>query len=229
MFFYSVRTRKAYLIAAEAHWSQIDKSGFPYILHLTQVASMAQTEDECIVGILHDILEDVSWNYLPTIRSFFGDVIADAVEAISRKKDEVYRDYIYRCKNNPLARKVKLYDLKHNMNDDRLAMNPSLGSLRKRFMMAIDILKEGTEDFNEDFKNTNNDFKNINVEFCRLLPTTATMNANSCLLSGDVERASKYIFWNKLSKDDFERYIPRHHLADEALIDKAFKTAYLPR
>lgn len=225
MFFYSERTRKAYTIATEAHWSQVDKSGFPYILHLTQVASMAKTEDECIVGILHDILEDVSWNYLSTIRSLFGDVIADAVEAISRKKDEVYRDYICRCKENLLARKVKLYDLNHNMNDDRLAMNPSLGSLRKRFMMAIDILREGTEDFSESISD---DFKNMNREFSRLLPTTATMNANSCLLSGNVERASKYIFWNKLAKDDFERYIPRHHMADEALIDKAFKMAYLP-
>ena len=122
---YTEKTREAAVLAYKAHISQVDKSGFPYFLHLLLVADQAQTEDECVVALLHDICEDVSMDYLEEIREKFGDTIADAVDAITKRKgQETHFEYIDRCKMNPLAARVKLYDLHHNMDPQRTQLRP---------------------------------------------------------------------------------------------------------
>ena len=122
---YTEKTRDAAVLAHRAHNAQVDKSGFPYFLHLLLVADQAQTEDECVVALLHDICEDVSMDYLEEIRAKFGDTIADAVDAITKRKgQETHFEYIDRCKLNPLAAQVKLYDLHHNMTPQRTQMLP---------------------------------------------------------------------------------------------------------
>ena len=124
---YTEKTREAAILAHKAHNAQVDKSGFPYFLHLLLVADQAQTEDECVVALLHDICEDVSMDYLSEIREKFGDTIADAVDAITKRKgQETHFEYIDRCKMNPLAAQVKLYDLHHNMTPQRVKMATSL-------------------------------------------------------------------------------------------------------
>lgn len=140
---YTEKTREAALLAYSAHVTQIDKSGFPYFIHLLMVADQAQTEDECIVALLHDICEDVSMGYLYIIEEKFGKRIADAVNAITRvKAKETYFEYIDRCKQDDIARKVKLYDLKHNLNEGRLSLNPKLESIIPRFTKAYKIVSE---------------------------------------------------------------------------------------
>nr|WP_200931688.1 HD domain-containing protein [Paenibacillus sp. Leaf72] len=49
---------KAIEIAAKAHEQQKDKAGHPYILHPLRVMLSLNTEEERIVGVLHDVLED---------------------------------------------------------------------------------------------------------------------------------------------------------------------------
>src|ERR1017187_8145963 len=44
----------------------------------------------------------------------------DAIDAITRRRDETYKAYILRCKANDLARWVKLADLHDNLNKDRI-------------------------------------------------------------------------------------------------------------
>lgn len=132
-FFYTPKTREAAQMAIKAHAAQLDKAGFPYFIHLYNVASKAESEEECIVGILHDILEDISWDYANEIREKFGDEIADAVDAISRRPDEKYKDYIERVCANKIAKNVKIYDLIHNINPDRMAMTTNVGNLKERY------------------------------------------------------------------------------------------------
>ena len=141
---YTEKTRDAAVLAHKAHISQVDKSGFPYFLHLLLVADQAQTEDECVVALLHDICEDVSMEYLSEIREKFGDTIADAVDAITRRKgQETHFEYIDRCKMNPLAARVKLYDLHHNMTPQRTQMlPPDQRGLVKRFEKSRRIVTE---------------------------------------------------------------------------------------
>ena len=141
---YTEKTREAAVLAHKAHISQVDKSGFPYFLHLLLVADQAQTEDECVVALLHDICEDVSMDYLSEIREKFGDTIADAVDAITKRKgQETHFEYIDRCKMNPLAARVKLYDLHHNMTPQRVKMATSLKpDLSQRYEKARRIITD---------------------------------------------------------------------------------------
>lgn len=140
---YTEKTCEAARLAHSAHVTQIDKSGFPYFLHLLFVADQAQTEDECVVALLHDICEDVDRDYLLIIEEKFGKRIAEAVDAITRDKTkETYFEYIERCIKNDLARKVKRYDLTHNLNAGRLLMNPKLDSLTTRMEKSLKIIDE---------------------------------------------------------------------------------------
>lgn len=50
--------QRAIEIAAEAHREQTDKAGAPYLLHPLRVMMLLETDDERIVGILHDVVED---------------------------------------------------------------------------------------------------------------------------------------------------------------------------
>ena len=49
---------KAIKIAVEAHTGQLDKGGNPYILHPLRVMLSLNTEEERVVGVLHDVVED---------------------------------------------------------------------------------------------------------------------------------------------------------------------------
>lgn len=62
-----------------------------------------------ILGLLHDAVED---GYLPRalLRVWPG------LDAITRRPGEVYADYIDRVARHPVARKVKLCDLRHNLS-----------------------------------------------------------------------------------------------------------------
>ena len=53
-------TRKAMNIAYNAHINQLDKAGVPYIYHPIHLAEQMDTEIECIVALLHDVVEDTN-------------------------------------------------------------------------------------------------------------------------------------------------------------------------
>ena len=91
-----------------------------------------------IVAVLHDAVEDSPLS-VDTVAALFSKGIADAVDAISRRKkeDEIYDDYIDRAKRNPIARIVKLADL-----EDHLAQAESLpAALKPRYLKAREVLK----------------------------------------------------------------------------------------
>ena len=50
--------QRAIEIAVDAHKTDIDKGGNPYILHPLRLMMQMDTEDEKIVAVLHDVVED---------------------------------------------------------------------------------------------------------------------------------------------------------------------------
>lgn len=113
---------KSIIIATKAHSGQFDKGGSPYILHPLRVMLSLDNDEDRIVGILHDVLEDtsVTLNYLVN-NGFLGETkILEALDSITRKSNESYKDFILRVKINPIALRVKLADLKDNMNISRI-------------------------------------------------------------------------------------------------------------
>lgn len=111
---YIEKTRMAMMICFQAHSWQKDKAGFPYAAHPLWVADVMQTEDECCIALLHDVCEDSDMYSLDNLRDLFGDTVADALDAITRRDDESYFEYIFRLKHNEIARTVKIADLIHN-------------------------------------------------------------------------------------------------------------------
>ena len=113
----------ARLISRLAHKGQTDRAGKPYARHPEKVASfLADPAAQC-VAYLHDVLEDTDVTR-EELQKIFGDRITDAVWLLTRPAHMEYMDYIRRLKENPLARSVKLADLRHNMDLSRIP-NPS--------------------------------------------------------------------------------------------------------
>ena len=66
------------------------------------------------VAYLHDVVEDTGCE-IYMVRHSFGDEVADAVDAITKRKGESRAQYIARCKLNSIASKVKICDSIFNM------------------------------------------------------------------------------------------------------------------
>lgn len=111
---------KAMQIAEKVHSHQVDKGGNPYISHPVRVEMMCSRQEDRLVALLHDTVEDgdIASEYLIMV-GFPKDVV-DAVTSVSRKRGEDYFDFILRCKANPIGRRVKICDLKDNMDITRL-------------------------------------------------------------------------------------------------------------
>jgi len=110
---------KALTIAYNAHHGQVDKCGAPYIYHPAFLASQMETEDEIITALLHDVVEDTPLAFEDLEREGFSATVMDAVKLLTHNDGSDYMDYINRIKQNKLAAKIKLADLKHNSNTTR--------------------------------------------------------------------------------------------------------------
>mgnify|MGYP000015291418 FL=1 len=115
---------KALDIAYKAHLGQIDKAGAPYILHPMRVVLHCQTEDEKIVALLHDVVEDTPITLEELKTQGFSDDVLAALKCLTKIKGEDYQTFIQRVATNPLAVKVKIQDLKDNMDLSRLGGKP---------------------------------------------------------------------------------------------------------
>ena len=59
----TVLLRRVAEFSKKAHEGQFDKGGHPYYLHPRCVALMGKTEEEQIVGYLHDVVEDTEYTF----------------------------------------------------------------------------------------------------------------------------------------------------------------------
>ena len=108
-------------IAKVAHEGQVDKAGKPYIEHPMRVMNMGKSMEERIAGILHDVVEDSEWTFEMLEKEGIPKDVMDALRCVTKlSEDEDYDHFIARVKTNPLAVKVKLNDLKDNMDITRL-------------------------------------------------------------------------------------------------------------
>jgi hypothetical protein len=79
-----------------------------------------RNETEQIVGILHDVVEDTPVTLDMLRKEGFSEEILDALSCVTKNEGEDYGDFINRVITNPLATRIKLYDLEDNMNRDRI-------------------------------------------------------------------------------------------------------------
>ena len=107
-------------LAAEAHAGQQDKAGKPYILHPIRVMLSVSTTDEQIAAILHDTVEDTDVTYEQLSEAGFSAEIISAVKALTKLDGESRVDAARRAVKHPIARQVKLADVKDNLDISRI-------------------------------------------------------------------------------------------------------------
>ena len=129
-------------IAKKAHKGQYDKAGVDYIEHPLFVASLVDTQEEKAVALLHDVLEDSPYTTEELILAGLPETVVSAVQILTKKKGQDYQQYLELVKSSPIARRVKLADLKHNSDLSRLATvtEKDLERLEK-YKKAIDYLR----------------------------------------------------------------------------------------
>lgn len=116
---YTKLTKKAMLVAYKAHENQLDLANVPYIYHPIHIAEKMDTEEECVIALLHDVVEDTDITFAYLERDFSKEII-DVLKLLTHEKNEPYMDYIKRIKQNKLATKIKIEDILHNMDETRL-------------------------------------------------------------------------------------------------------------
>lgn len=125
-----------------AHFFQKDKGGKWYIFHPIHVSMNVSGYKEKIVALLHDVVEDSNYTFSDLERYFNKDVM-DALKLITKDKNIDYFDYLSNIKNNEISRKVKLEDLRHNIQEKRLKVITEKDILRiNKYKEAINFLKK---------------------------------------------------------------------------------------
>ena len=136
-----LRLFKAFFIMLRAHINQKDKSGRCYIFHPINVALGVKGIRAKTVALLHDVLED-SDLYSFKDFSFLDEEQRHAILLLTHSANEEYFNYINKVKTNKIALAVKLSDLKHNSNLNRLkTITEKDISRRNKYLKAIEILE----------------------------------------------------------------------------------------
>lgn len=132
----------AIAFAVEAHRGQKDRLGRPYILHPLHLMLQMETEDEMIAAVLHDVVEDTDYT-IDDLRERLGlgEAVVEAIRLLTHEAADSYEAYVQRLKQNAIARKVKLADLRHNMDIRRLAdVGPDDLERLERYQRAWEML-----------------------------------------------------------------------------------------
>ncbi len=139
---------RALMFAAEHHGDQMDKNGQAYIWHPIRVAQglkkAGAPETVQAVGILHDVVEDTEAT-LEMVRDAFGEVVHSGVDDMTRRKDpetgewlETYKEYVVRCCNGVIGRRVKRFDVYDNADPKRYCEGVPTG----RYIWTLEYLDE---------------------------------------------------------------------------------------
>ena len=120
----------AKVVAFEMHKGVKDKVGQPYFNHPASIVKVLDNLEYPFstqaVAYLHDVIEDIPEATLGFLREIgFPENIVNSVDSITRRDGESYFQYIIRVSKNPMAKDVKLFDLKHNTSLDRVLYDPS--------------------------------------------------------------------------------------------------------
>ena len=132
----------AFEIAKKAFDGKFDKGGKPYINHLVRVSEPFEEDDFLYpIAILHDLLEDCpEWN-TKSLSCLFHENVVKTIDLLTRKENQDYFDYINKISESSWATKIKLADLKDNMDITSLSDlgNKDFERLQK-YLKAYNIL-----------------------------------------------------------------------------------------
>lgn len=127
----------------KAHKEQVDKSGIPYVFHPIHLAEQMEDEDTTVVALLHDVIEDTEYTIKDLEDMGFNQNVTAAISLMTHAEGVPYMDYVAQIKENPIAKIVKLADLKHNSDISRLDTVDAKAMARvEKYAKAIQLLSE---------------------------------------------------------------------------------------
>ena len=147
----SMLISKASEIALKVHGSQVDKKGYPYMSHVSDIARRVSQLGEPyeIVGLLHDAIEDADPKefkeaVIADIKASFSNEIFQSIIAMTKRSGEDYFEhYLPRLKGNKVALQVKIADASHNLSKAHLIEDVKLqDKLRAKYIKVLDELGE---------------------------------------------------------------------------------------
>jgi (p)ppGpp synthase/HD superfamily hydrolase len=140
---YTPMTKKALKLCFDAHKDQVDKSGLPYVFHPFHLAEQMTDEDTTIVALLHDVVEDTPYTLEDLDGMGFAAHIVEAVRLLTHLEETPYMEYVAQIKLNPIARAVKLADLRHNSDLTRVdVVDQKVLNRAEKYRKAIAFLEE---------------------------------------------------------------------------------------
>lgn len=137
---YTKMINKALNIAYKAHHGQKDKGNVPYIFHPYHIAEKFNNETDICVALLHDVLED-TFVSKEELEGYFPKEVIEPLVLLTRSTHDTYFEYIKNICSNPIAQKVKIEDIKHNLVFERIQNKTRNEKLEKRYLKALEILK----------------------------------------------------------------------------------------
>ncbi len=89
-------------------------------LHPLRLALKFENEEEMVVAVLHDVVEDSDLTLQDLSDLGFSNTVTGAIGCISKASGESYDGFIARVLSNEVARRVKIEDIKDNLDLTRL-------------------------------------------------------------------------------------------------------------
>lgn len=151
----------AVAIATKAHAGQIDRDGYPVILHPLTVGLMGTTDEEKMAGFLHDVVEDTDYTFDDLLAAGIPSGVVGALRLLTHTHGEPYYDYVQRIidSGNPIALQVKYNDLQHNYKRGK-----AYPDLQAKHGKALEMVKAAIEDCSRiELYRTENDGRSVAV------------------------------------------------------------------
>ena len=139
---YTENTKKAMKLCFEAHKEQVDKSGLPYVFHPFHLAEQMEDETTTVVALLHDVVEDTDYTLQDLREMEFPQDAIDALALLTHDPEVPYMEYVSEIAKNPIAKAVKIADLKHNSDLSRLdSVDEKILKRREKYLQALALLE----------------------------------------------------------------------------------------
>lgn len=142
---YTPLTKKALKLCFEAHKEQVDKTDMPYVFHPFHLAEQMTDEVTTICALLHDVVEDTDYTLDDLLEMGFPDAVLEALALLTHDPAVPYMDYVKEIATNPIAKAVKMADLRHNSDLSRMEphqMDARALKRNEKYRIALDYLSE---------------------------------------------------------------------------------------
>ncbi len=117
---YTSLTKKALKLCFESHKDQVDKTGIPYVFHPFHLAEQMTDEITTVCALLHDVVEDTDCTFEDLQKMGFPDEAIIALKLLTHDPAVPYMEYVKAIAENPVAKQVKIADLRHNSDLSRM-------------------------------------------------------------------------------------------------------------